>query len=252
MRYAVIDTETNGLFRHRDENGAVIPSDSPGQPRMASFSMILLNEDLSIQEKYEVLITPDGWSMTSEATAINGLTDEVLAVSGKPIKEVMEVYTQAVKEGFMMVAFNAQHDLRCCRAELRRAGMPDLFEETKNVCVMRKAKGVIPRRDGKKSWPSLADCRAFLKISHDAAHSAGADALSALEVLKYLHSQGVDLTPEVHFAKNKPDDNVTAPPEQRMIPAIPRSDALPPVADRPVSRPRSSALPPLAEEKIPE
>lgn len=250
-KYCVIDTEGNGLFDYSK------PADAPGQPRLAELAMILLREDMSIEEEYRALVKPEGWAMAPEATAINRLTTEMLEEKGLPLGQVLDVYEQAIHEGFAIVAFNAQHDCKTMRAELRRSGRDDLFTITHNVCVMRKAKGVIPRPDGKKSWPSLAHCRAFLKLPHELAHSAGADARSALEVLRYLHSQGVDLTPEVHYAKNQPDVEI---PKQEWDARETngggsgrvRSDALPPISDKPVSRPRSSALPPLAEEKIPE
>lgn len=195
MRYAVIDTEGSGLFDFTKR------ADEAGQPRLASFAMILLNDDLSVQEEWASLVKPDGWAMTPEATAVNGLTDERLIAEGKPIADVLGVYAQAIHEGFVIAAFNSQFDTKAMRAEFRLAGMPDLFEQTPNVCLMRRAQGIIPRPDGKKSWPKLEHCRSFLGIDHDGAHTAGADARSALAVLRYLHSQGVDLTPQVHYAK---------------------------------------------------
>lgn len=232
MRYAIIDTESNGLFVTKDETGGVKRSDADGQPRMAAFAMILLNDDLTVQEEYTALVKPDGWSMTPEATAINGLTDEILMAQGKPIAEVMAVYSQAIKEGFAIAAFNMQHDGRQCRAEMRRCGLPDLFEATPNVCLMRKSQGIIPRPDGKKSWPKLEHCRTFLNLDHAGAHTAGADAASALAVFRYLHAKGVDLTPSVHYAKEKLTEDG------------------PIVSTHPISRPRAGV--PVANADIPE
>jgi DNA polymerase-3 subunit epsilon len=194
MRFAVIDTEGSGLFQYKDANGKTVPA------------MLLLNEDLSIAEEYRGLVKPEGWAMTPEATAVNGLTTEYLLEHGKPAADVLAVYAQAIKEGFAIAAFNAQHDLRQIRSALRFAGMDDLFMQTRNVCLMRKSQGVIPRPDGKKSWPKLEHCREFLKLPHDGAHRAGADVMSAYHVLRYLsvyrdqNGKGVDLTPTVHFA----------------------------------------------------
>lgn len=201
MKFAVIDTEGSGLFQFKDKaTGKPVPADDPSQPRLAALGMILLNPDFTVQERYQALVKRDGWSMTPEATAVNGITDEILDAKGIPVAQVLDVYQQAIREGFAMVAFNAQHDLKQMRAEFRRAGRDDLFMLTRNVCVMRKARGVIPRLDGKNNWPSLNDCREFLKLSHDDKHTAGADAESALAVFLHLHKAGVDLTPEVHFA----------------------------------------------------
>lgn len=240
MRWAVIDTEGSGLFKYKDATGKPVPADDPSQPRLAALSMILLDADLKVVEEYHALVKPDGWSMTAEATAVNGLTDERLMAEGQPVGHILDVYTQAIREGRAVVAFNAQHDLKQMRAELRRAGRDDLFMLTKNVCVMRKAAGHIPRPDGKKTWPKLEHCREHLKISHDAAHTSGADAASALAVFLHLHGLGVDLTPAVHFAKggDKPD---AAP--QPLGEALAQSAAL---ADAP------AADVPLANQDIPQ
>lgn len=218
MRFAVIDTESNGLFVHRDARGGVVRSDAEGQPRMAAFAMILLNEDFSVQDQYVTLIKPDGWKMTPEATAINNLTDEMLAENGKPIAEVMQVFTRVVREGFAIAAFNVQHDLRLCRGELRRAGMDDLFQITKNFCCMRKSNGPIPKADGKKGWPKLSEAKAFLMakgLLKDATegepHSALHDAQVCVAILRFLKSEGIDLTPEVHYAR-EPKPGQAPPP----------------------------------------
>lgn len=194
--YAVIDTESNGLFRFD------LPADAEGQPRLAELAIIYADAGFNIEREYRAYVKPDGWTMNEKATAVNGLTDAILNEKGIPIAEVLAEYTAAIKAGRVMVAFNARHDTKMCRAELRRAGLPDLFEETKNICVMRKAAGIIPKAGGKKGWPKLIEARAHLGLSDEGAHTAGADAMTALHILKYLAANGADLTPEVHYSKN--------------------------------------------------
>ena len=198
--YAVIDTEGSGLFDFSK------PADAEGQPRLAELAIIYADAEFNIEREYRAYVKPDGWTMEQGATAVNGLTDEILNEKGVPVAEVLVEYTAAIKEGRAIVAFNAQHDCKTMRAELRRAGLPDLFEETKNVCVMRKANGIIPKAGGKKGWPKLSEARAHLGLADDDAHSAGADAASALAILKHLATNGADLTPEVHYAKNHPNN----------------------------------------------
>lgn len=125
--FIVIDTESNGLFDFSK------PADAEGQPRMAELAMIFLNEEMEIEREYQGYVKPDGWEMTPEASAINGLTTEFLIENGKPVKEVLQIYADAIKESRAVVAFNAQHDTKICRAEFRLSGMPDLFTETPNV-----------------------------------------------------------------------------------------------------------------------
>ena len=237
MKFAIIDTEGSGLFKYRDKDGKPLPADAPGQPRLAALCLILLNDDadLTIAEEYVALVKPDGWSMEADATAVNGLTDERLNAEGKPVAEVLAVYSQAIQEGYVMVAFNAQHDLKQMRSALRHAGMPDLFEQTRNICVMRKAQGVIPRPDGKSSWPKLDHCRAHLGLGRDGAHEPSADAHAALAVFRHLLAQGVEMAPQVHYAKEVKPEAVPVEPE-----AIP---------DAPISRPRGAAA--AGNEELP-
>lgn len=242
IRYAVIDTEGSGLFDFSKS------ADAEGQPRLASLCMILLKADLAVEEVYHAYVKPVGWVVdpASQASRVHKLTQEFLEANGKPVVEVLAVYQQAIREGFAIAAFNVQHDLKSLRAELRRSGLDDMFLQTKNVCLMRRSQGFIPRPDEKKSWPKLEHCRKYLKLSDDGAHTALADAHAALEILRYLHRSRVDLTPEVHFAKNRPTD---AGPERVQSATVASNDAA--VSNAPISRPKGAPAVPIADQEIP-
>lgn len=188
----VIDTETSGIFDFKRS------ADAEGQPRLAQLAMILLDEASLVQSEHNFYVKPDGWTMDPAATAKNGLTDEFLHAHGVPVRAVLEAYSETILAGRFIIAFNAQFDAKMMRGELRRAGMPDLFEETRNVCVMRKANGIILKEGGKKGWPSMDRCREVLGLTRDGAHGAMKDATDALAVYHHLFAQGVDLTPEIH------------------------------------------------------
>src|SRR5689334_16678932 len=142
----VIDVENTGKFDFKRS------ADAEGQPRMAQLAMILIDDEGLVEGERNFYIRPDGWTMDPEATAINGLTDDFLHTHGVPVAVALEAYSAMVRAGRFVVAFNAQFDVKQVRGELRRAGMPDLFEETRNICVMRKANGIILKEGGKKGW----------------------------------------------------------------------------------------------------
>lgn len=218
--YLVIDTETSDLFQFKDALGKPIPADDPSQPRMCGFTGIIVGDDMTVLDEFSRLICPNGttdpdtgewmpdpdtgWVITPEITAINGLTTERCVAEGVHVVEVLDWYSSAIKDGLIVVAYNAQFDCKMMRGELRRAGMADLFEETRNTCLMRAAsKHKVPKAGGGKGFPKLADAVLhFTGKPHENAHTSRADAFAALEVLKGLHAADALIPPEVHYAKN--------------------------------------------------
>lgn len=219
-KYAVIDTEGTGLFKFKDpETGESIPADAPGQPRLASLSMILLDDDLNEVDEVQIYVKPDGWSMPqgpNSAGEVNGLTDEFLEANGTPVGVVLDRYLQALDEGYVMVAYNAQHDMKQMRAELRRANLDDRFHDTPNICVMRAAMalGIKKAGDG-RGFPKLTDCAAHLGLVIDEAHSARGDTRATLALFRHLHAVGALPEARVHLAKVPP----TAPGSVDPLPA---------------------------------
>ncbi len=201
--YAIIDTEGSGLFDFKQ------PADAPGQPRLAELVMIFCDEKCEVTNEYQTYIKPDGWEMSPGATAVNKLTTELLLDKGVPIIEALAVYQAAiVDENRIIVAYNAQHDCKQIRAELRRAGLPDLFEQTRNICAMRASKDVMKVSKGYK----LSDACAFFKVAHEQVHSAVGDARACLEVFRKLHELGALPEPKIHYAKNPPGNVQPAQP----------------------------------------
>lgn len=201
MKYAVLDTETSALFDFTK------PADAEGQARLASFAVVILDDTLQVLDEFQYLIRPDGWVMQPGATAVNGFTTEFLAANGIPVRPCLEFYSQIVKDGCLVVSYNAQFDTKVMRGELRRAGMPDLFESTPNICVMRALTNVCKIRSLRSTgykFPKLSEACAFFKIDEPAAHSALGDARSAVALLRELHKLQLMPAPAVHFAKTPP------------------------------------------------
>lgn len=208
MKYAVLDTESSGLFDFSK------PADAEGQPRLANLAIILLGEDLKEESRIDIFIKPDGWEMKPDATAVNGLTTEHLALVGKPVTEAMKTYSRVVEHGYVVCAYNAQFDTKIMRGELRRAGMPDLFEQTPNICLMRASTNIVrvPKKTG-NGWkfPKLSEACAFFKIEQTAAHSALGDTEAAVAILRALAKAHLLPAPEVHFAKVVPTSKTVSP-----------------------------------------
>lgn len=211
-KFLVIDTETTGLFNFK------LPADDPSQPRLAAAAFILANEAGEEIEAVKHYVKPEGWEMPAEAFAINGLSTEFLDANGVPVLTVLDEYQAHIEGGLIVVSFNAQFDCKVMRAEMRRAGRPDLFEETPNICVMRNLSPY-----GKEGLPIM---RGFVKLreacewfgfdqgeAHDALH----DARAARQILARLIADGRLPEAKVHYAKNPPVKAAEAQPGAEVL-----------------------------------
>ena len=212
--YVVYDTENNGLFVYRDPvTKDTVPADAPGQPRLASCCFILTDADGNELDRIMKYVKPDGWSMNDNdaksiesgkktASDVNGLTDEFLNNNGVPVTEVLDIWDGFVDLGLTFTAYNAQHDNKQMRAELRRAGRDDRFEETKNSCLMRSLKPYKDHGLVIKGWGmvKLQTACEFFGLTVFDWHKAEADTEAALEILKILLRDGNLLEPKVHYA----------------------------------------------------
>jgi len=216
-KYCIFDTETTGLFLFKDpDTGAPIPADDPRQPRLAHFNAILLNDELEEEDEIDLYVKPDGWEMPAEAGDVNGLTTQFLEENGTPIGVVLDAYVTIVTAGYVVVAHNAQFDTKAMRSELRRAGLPDLFDQTPNICTMRAAMALgVKKAGGGRGFPKLTDCAAHLGLVIDDAHSAKGDTRATLALFRHLHAVGALPEARVHLAKVPP----TAPASADPLPA---------------------------------
>lgn len=185
--YVVLDTESNGLFDYDK------PAEADGQPRVAQASMIFLDPSLAEIGRFSKYVKPEGWAMTPGATKVNGLTTEFLLANGGPIGEVLDIFEAVVKAGAVVCAHNCQHDLKHMRAELRRAGRDDLFEQTYQFCTMREWAA-----HHKAKWPKLAELCAMLGIPQQGAHTAEGDAEAVAKILPLMRDLGIEIEGKVH------------------------------------------------------
>lgn len=201
--YLVFDTETSGLPPRAPRGCPPIPADDPRQPRMASFAAIIADETGREIERHKFYVKPEGWTMAhfdelarhegkTPASQINGLTDEFLNANGIPVDHILSFYSGHITAGLIVCAFNAVFDTKIMRGELRRAGRPDLFEETRNICLMKAldpyaAQGLCMSSPG---FVKLGVACEWFGIQLENAHDAMADAEAARALLEILIRDG--------------------------------------------------------------
>lgn len=181
-KYAVIDCETTGLFDYSKR------ADHSDQPRMASFSVATLDEDLMVEHCHHMYIYPEGWKMSKETEEINGLSTAFLQNCGVSVIDALSLYTAKVKAGLTICSFNASFDSKVLRGELRRAGMDDLYNETETFCVMKAMTPIckLPGKRGGYKWPKLSEAMEFCGIPQVGSHDSMMDVIDTVRVLHWM------------------------------------------------------------------
>lgn len=185
--HLVIDCETTGLFDYTK------PADAPGQPRLCQLGMIWLDDHLSTIDEAEFLIRPNGWTIAPDATARNGLTQEMLEELGGPIDEALAGYADAIDRRHIIVGFNTPFDVKLMRGELRRAAMEDRYMQTCIIDVMHGCRHIVDARtvDGRKKAPTLEQaCTHFDVEREPVPHRALGGARATLHILRKLREMG--------------------------------------------------------------
>ena len=190
MKYLVMDLETDSLF---DFTKA---ADAPGQPRLCEISMLFVDEQLEIEREITNLIKPEGWTIdeTSEGFQVNQITQKQLEADGVPSRDMAREYGSAIDERRIIVAFNAPFDIKMMRAELRRAGFPDRYMQTRYICVMQGCRSLVDARTetGKKKVPTMDEACIFFGFEPEAKpHRAAPGATRALWILRALRDRGM-------------------------------------------------------------
>lgn len=156
--FVCFDTETNGF----------------ADPRLASLALIFVSPTLEIQHEASFFVRPDGWSMSQEATGVNGLTDEFLADNGVDVAVARFMWRAAIALGRRPIAHNLDFDLRVMENEFRHAGQP--FEQGAGLCTLAPARRrassgklataykEIVGEDMLDAHTALADARATLRL----------------------------------------------------------------------------------------
>jgi DNA polymerase-3 subunit epsilon len=113
MREIVFDTETTGL-------------DPRDGHRLVEFAGIELVERVPTGRHLHFYVNP-GRSMPAEAQAVHGLTDEFLADKPSFASQARELCL--FLQDAVLVAHNAQFDIRFLNAELELCGLPPIAQE---------------------------------------------------------------------------------------------------------------------------
>jgi DNA polymerase-3 subunit epsilon len=144
----------------------------------------------------EWLINP-GIEIPAEATAVNGITNEMLTEQGQDaaeaIADITAMMIAMLQPGIPLVAYNAMFDVSIIDREQRRYGLPTIFADGIKggptpfvLCPMTIDKAVNPYVKG-RGMRKLTPTAARYGVELKDAHQATADVRAALDVARRLH-----------------------------------------------------------------
>lgn len=169
--FAVIDTETTGLF--------------PGNhDRIAEIAVITLDRSGTVLDRWETLVNPE---RDLGKQSIHGIRAKDILEAPRFVDIAQELDWRL--SGTIVVAHNLGFDARFLGAEFQRAGLalPD-FYLPRGLCTMQMAHEYLPG-----AGRSLQDCCDSFSIELRHAHSAGDDA----EATAVLLSRYMELDPDL-------------------------------------------------------
>lgn len=184
------DTETTGIPDFSK------PADAEGQPRVASMAGVLVKRSTrDIISFYNFPIRPEGWTMPPEVAKIHGMTQEWLETYGISIQDVLRLYRYMIAQGAVIVAHNAQFDLKMLRGELRRFNCPDLFENTWRICTYRQSPDDCKHQRGNKRLGTMYEYYTGQKPKNE--HRAIGDVQMLRQMFFAMEDRGIHLQPQL-------------------------------------------------------
>ena len=173
------DTETTAIPDFK------APSESEHQPHIVQLAALLVDLDTEQTiQSMDVIIRPDGWTITQELTNIHGITQEMAMDIGVSEKLAVDMFLQLWNRRPRM-AFNSTFDNRIIRIALKRffdESIVDSWHEGAQgvewQCQMIAARKIM---GGKQ--PTLAEAyKHFTGNELENAHSAIADTKACMDI----------------------------------------------------------------------
>lgn len=176
MKYLIFDTETTGL----PKNYNAPLSDSENWPRLVQLAWQIHNEKGALVENHNHIVRPEGFDIPYNATKVHGISTEKALKEGKPLEEVLALFSQSLREKPIIIGHNIEFDINIVGAEYYRLQQDteqltqririDTKDESTEFCALPGGRG------GKFKWPTLSELHQKLfGVPFDEAHNAAAD-----------------------------------------------------------------------------
>lgn len=162
-------------------------------PRVVQIAWQIYDEGEILQESRDAIIKPEGYIIPQEASRVHGITQERALEEGKPLMDILPMFSAAVSGADILVAHNMRFDASVMGAEFVRAEMATEMFVKRQICTMESSTEYcqIPGRFGFK-WPTLAELYYTLfRASFMDEHNAAADVSACARCFFELKNLGV-------------------------------------------------------------
>lgn len=187
--YLFFDTETTGL--PRDYKAPA--SDTDNWPRLVQIGWILSDDSGNRIDSAEYIIKPDGFTIPEGASNVHGISTQKAIDEGVDLDEVLNLFSDMVKDADTIVAHNISFDEKIIGAEFIRRKTPNNFNSKPKFCTMLSTTDFcqIPGRYGFK-WPKLSELHITLfGEDFEGAHDAFADIEATERCFFELKKKGI-------------------------------------------------------------
>lgn len=191
--YLFFDVETTGMPR----SWKAPVTDTFNWPHVVQIAWQLYDENRVLLEVADHIIKPEGWEIPYEAERIHQISTERAKEEGKPIKEVLESFKNAIDQTTYTIAHNLNFDQKVIEAEFIRKDLSHNLANTELYCTMRESTWYckIPGKHGKYKWPKLEELHQKLFGARFAdAHNAAVDVQATANCFfKLLDIEAIEL-----------------------------------------------------------
>ena len=163
---------------------------NPRTARCVQLAALLVDPaTLTVAETFNKIITPVGFDIPSEATAIHGISTERAWDEGLSLELALEEFAALVARARRSVGHNISYDNTVLLCEHQRlAADPTEFVGLAPFCTMLALtdRMKLPGRFGNFKWPRLDEAYRFcFNREFENAHTADADVLATFDIFKH-------------------------------------------------------------------
>lgn len=187
--YLFFDTETTGL----PLNWKAPVTNTSNWPRLVQLAWLHYDNNGVLISSGNHIILPEGFTISSEAASIHGITTAIAQAKGVSLASVLDSFQEVLQKSSLLVAHNMSFDEKIVGAEFLRNNKPNYLDGKRKICTMDSTTNfcAIPGNYGYK-WPKLQELHFKLfKSNFEEAHNAAVDIETTAKCFWELKRLGV-------------------------------------------------------------